>query len=72
MDKTRAQCRKIILLTTHVMDIVQELADEIVFILEGKAYYRANQQLLFEKTGTPDVEHAIAQLLTPKKVTTHE
>lgn len=58
---------KIILLTTHVLDIVEELADEIVFILEGQVYYRGDQQTLFEKTGTPDVEHAIAQLLTLKK-----
>lgn len=58
---------KMILLTTHVMDIVEELADEIIFILEGKVYYRGNQQTLFQKTGTPDVEHAIAHLLTRKK-----
>ena len=58
---------KIILLTTHVLDIVEELADEIVFILEGKVYYRGDQQTLFKQTGTPDVEHAIAHLLTLKK-----
>lgn len=58
---------KMILLTTHVMDVVEELADEIIFILEGKVYYRGDQQTLFQKTGTPDVEHAIAHLLTLKK-----
>lgn len=58
---------KIILLTTHVMDVVEELADEIIFILEGKVYYRGDQQTLFQKTNTPDVEHAIAHLLTLKK-----
>lgn len=58
---------KIILLTTHVMDIVEELADEIIFILEGKVYYRGDKSTLYRKTGTPDVEHAIAHLLTLKK-----
>lgn len=58
---------KIILLTTHVMDIVEELADEIIFILEGKVYYRGDKTTLFQQTGTPDVEHAIAHLLTLKK-----
>lgn len=57
---------KTILLTTHIMDIVEELADEIVFLLDGKVYYRGSQQELLEKTNTPNTEHAIAQLLTPK------
>ena len=59
---------KTILLTTHIMDIVEELADEIVFLLDGKVYYRGTQSDLLLKTGTPDTEHAIAQLLTLKKV----
>lgn len=58
---------KMILITTHVMDLVQELAQQIVFILEGKVYYHGNQKDLFTKTGTPDVEHAIAKILTQKK-----
>lgn len=58
---------KTILLTTHIMDIVQELADEIVFLLDGKVYYRGTQQELLQKTNTPNTEHAIAQLLTLKK-----
>ncbi len=58
---------KTILLTTHIMDIVQELADEIVFLLDGKVYYRGTQQELLTKTGAPNTEHAIAQLLTLKK-----
>jgi Cu-processing system ATP-binding protein len=58
---------KTILLTTHIMDIVEELADEIVFLLDGKVYYRGSQQELLQKTNTPSTEHAIAQLLTLKK-----
>ncbi len=65
--KEERSAGKIILLTTHVMDVVEELADEIIFLLEGKIYYRGDQQRLFKETGTPNVEHAIAHLLTLKK-----
>lgn len=58
---------KIILITTHVMDLVQELADQIIFILEGKVHYQGDAQQLAAQTGTGDVEHAIAHLLTQKR-----
>lgn len=61
--KRERDAGKIILLTTHVLDVVEELADEILFILEGKVYYRGDQQNLLHQTGTSDVEHAIAHLL---------
>jgi len=54
---------KIILITTHVLDLVEELADQIVFLLEGKVYYRGDQPTLLENTSERDIEHAIAQLL---------
>ena len=58
---------KTIMLVTHIMDVVEELADEIVFLLEGKVYYRGSQADLLQKTATADTEHAIAHLLTLKK-----
>lgn len=58
---------KTILLVTHIMDVVEELADEIIFLLEGKVYYRGSQADLLQKTATADTEHAIAHLLTLKK-----
>jgi len=58
---------KTILLTTHIMEIVQELADEIVFILEGKVYYRGSQEELLSQTQTENTEQAIAQLLSLQK-----
>ncbi len=61
------QAGKTILLVTHIMDVVEELADEIVFLLEGKVYYRGSQADLLQKTATVDTEHAIAHLLTLKK-----
>lgn len=54
---------KIILLTSHIMSFVEEISDEIVFLLEGKIYFKGTANALKEKTGQPDFEHAIANLL---------
>jgi len=55
---------KTILVTTHIMDFVEEMADEIVFLLEGKVYFRGTLKELMKQTGENDLEHAIAALLT--------
>lgn len=55
---------KIILVTSHIMNFVEEISDEIVFLLEGKVYFRGTADTLKEQTQEPDFEHAIANLLT--------
>ncbi|MEQ3656582.1 MAG: ABC transporter ATP-binding protein [Dokdonia sp.] len=55
---------KIILITSHIMSFVEEMADEIVFLLEGKVYFKGNIDALKEQTKTTNFEHAIANLLT--------
>lgn len=55
---------KIILVTSHIMNFVEEISDEIVFLLEGKVYFRGTADALKEQTQEPDFEHAIANLLT--------
>lgn len=57
---------KIILVTSHIMNFVEEISDEIVFLLEGKVYFRGTAEALKEETQEPDFEHAIANLLTTK------
>lgn len=54
---------KTILVTSHIMSFVEEISDEIVFILEGKIYFKGNLQELRNKTGESEFEHAIANLL---------
>lgn len=54
---------KTILITSHIMSFVEEVADEIVFILEGKIYFKGSIQKLKTKTNQPDFEHAIASIL---------
>jgi Cu-processing system ATP-binding protein len=56
---------KIILITSHIMSLVEELADEIVFLLEGNIYFKGTISELKAKTNTADLEHAIAAILEP-------
>lgn len=55
---------KTIIITSHIMSFVEEVADEIVFLLEGRIYFKGNISELKTKTGQPDFEHAIASILT--------
>jgi len=55
---------KTILITSHIMSFVEEIADEIVFLLEGKIYFRGSIPALKTKTEQPDFEHAIASMLS--------
>jgi Cu-processing system ATP-binding protein len=55
---------KTILITSHIMSFVEEVSDEIVFILEGKIYFKGSIGELKTKTGELDFEHAIASILT--------
>jgi Cu-processing system ATP-binding protein len=55
---------KTILITSHIMSFVEEVADEIVFLLEGTIYFKGSISALKTKTNQPDFEHAIASILT--------
>jgi len=54
---------KLILITTHIMSFVEQMADEVVFLLEGKVHFRGNQQQLKERYNAANLEHAIAAIL---------
>ena len=55
---------KTILITSHIMSFVEEVSDEIVFLLEGEIYFKGTISELKTKTSQPDFEHAIASILT--------
>jgi len=55
---------KTILITTHIMSLVDEMADEIVFLLDGKIYFKGSVSELKEQTEENNLEHAIAQLIS--------
>jgi Cu-processing system ATP-binding protein len=54
---------KTILITTHIMSVVDEIADEIVFLLDGKIYFKGSIDSLKKQTEQTNLEHAIASLM---------
>ncbi|MDX1719780.1 MAG: ABC transporter ATP-binding protein [Salegentibacter mishustinae] len=55
---------KTILITSHIMNFVEEISDRIVFLLEGQIYFNGTVEELKTSTGEKDFEHAIADILT--------
>lgn len=52
-----------IILTSHIMSEVQELAQQVVYLLEGKIYFEQSVAGLLEETGQATLERAIAARL---------
>lgn len=60
---------KTILITSHIMQFVAEMADTIIYLLEGEIYFKGSIEELKTKTQQPDLEHAIAAIAnTPADV----
>ena len=55
---------KTILITTHIMSFVNEVANEIVFLLDGKIYFKGSIEALKEQTNNDNLEQAIANLIS--------
>lgn len=53
---------KTILITSHIMQFVAEVADTIIYLLEGKIYFKGTIDTLKTKTQQTDLEHAIAAI----------
>ncbi len=60
---------KILLVTTHIMSLVEELADRVVFLLEGRIYFDGKPDSLKERVHEPNLEKAIASLLSGGQLT---
>jgi Cu-processing system ATP-binding protein len=54
---------KQIIITTHIMSLVEELADEIVFLLEGQIFFRGSVKDLEDRCGERNLERAIAKIM---------
>lgn len=59
---------KTILISTHIMSFVEEISDEIVFLLEGKIYFQGTVSELKKKTSQNNLESAIANILKENNV----
>ena len=53
---------KTILFTTHIIRLVEDLAEDIVFLLEGKIYFQGTVKEMVSQQNAPDLEHAIADI----------
>ena len=58
------QNKKTIVLTSHIMSEVQELADEIVFLLEGEIRFKGTIESLLRDQNETKLERAIAELMS--------
>ena len=54
---------KTILVTTHILSFVEEMADYVIFILDGKIYFSGTLKSLKELHKGKDLEHTIANIL---------
>lgn len=52
------------ILTSHIMSELEELSDDIVFLLEGKIRFTGTINDLKSRTGQHRLERAVAQLMT--------
>lgn len=59
-EKTKG---KTIILTSHIMSEVEELADEIIFLLDGKIFYKGSLANLLVEKGEVRLEKAVAKIL---------
>ena len=59
---------KTLLITTHIMSLVDEIADEIVFLLDGNIYFKGSVSQLKTQTNQTSLEHAIANLIAKENV----
>ena len=58
---------KLIIITTHIMSLAEELADDVLFILNGSVHYKGSLDELLTYYGTNNLEIAIAKILENKK-----
>jgi len=54
---------KTVILTSHVMSELEELADRVVFLLEGAVVFSGDLDELRERTGETRLERAVARLM---------
>lgn len=58
---------KTILFTSHILSDMEELAENIVFLLEGTIYFSGNTKELINGSGKNNLERAIASIMIGNK-----
>lgn len=54
---------KTFLITTHIMNLVEEIADKLVFLLEGRVYFCGTYDEMMHSQNEKNLERAIAKIL---------
>jgi len=52
-----------VLLASHTLAELEEVADDVIFLLEGRVRFHGPVNLLMEQTGEPRLERAVAALM---------
>lgn len=68
-DKIAAEKEKgkTIILTSHIMSDIEELASDVIYIVEGKLYFHKTVSQLLQETGEASLERAIAQIMEKRE-----
>ncbi|MBK3332284.1 ABC transporter ATP-binding protein [Persephonella atlantica] len=61
--KKQSERNRLVVLTSHIMSEVEEVADEIVFLLEGSIYITGSVEEIIKNSGEKNLERAIAKLM---------
>ncbi len=64
--KQEAGNGKTVVLTSHIMGEVEELCDEIIFLLEGKIFFQGGRDEIKSMSKEENLERAIAKLMSDK------
>jgi Cu-processing system ATP-binding protein len=57
------QKNKTFLVTTHMINLVEEIADRLLFILEGRVYFNGRKEDLILREGQSNLEQSIAHVI---------
>jgi len=61
--KDKKESGKTFMVTTHIMSLVEEIADELVFLLEGQVYFKGTYGEMLFAEKEENLERAIANIL---------
>ena len=59
----KRQQGKIIIYTTHIMNLVEELSDHIILLMEGRIIFKGGLKEIYSKTASTSLENAISILV---------
>lgn len=54
---------KTFIITSHIISEIEELADQIIFLLEGAVYFQGSKEMVHAHTQEKNLERAIATLM---------